>query len=51
VLSFAGILQVFHKTDGEEVWEWGLLQKGLKSPKGEKIPGPEILFQGRNFRP
>jgi hypothetical protein len=25
VLSFAGILQVLHKTDGEEEWEWGLL--------------------------
>jgi hypothetical protein len=25
VLSIAGILQVFHKTDGEEKWERGLL--------------------------
>jgi hypothetical protein len=25
VLSFAGILQVLHKTDGEEKWERGLL--------------------------
>jgi hypothetical protein len=51
VLSFAGILQVLHKTDSEEEWEWGLLKKGLKSPRGEKILGPEIMFQGRNFRP
>jgi hypothetical protein len=51
VLSIAGILQVLHKTDGEEKWERGLLLKGLKSPRGEKIPGPEIMFQGRNSAP
>jgi hypothetical protein len=52
VLSIAGILQVWHTTDVEEKFGKGDYYRKAQNHLEECIfTGPEILPQGRNFRP
>jgi hypothetical protein len=57
VLSFAGILQVLHKTDGRSVGmgtaveRLEITQRREICRAGNSVSGPEIPPQGRNFRP
>jgi hypothetical protein len=51
VLSIAGILQVLHKTVGEEKWERDYCRKAQNHPKECQFQGQKFAFRARNSAP